>query len=467
MPNTIAQQLAAEAKALMFRDLPPEVVRQVKRIVLDIVGVGIGGYSSEPSQIIQSMIQEMNEPGESTVFVSGIKTSCLYATLANGAMVRYLDYMDRGFLNREARTNMGHHGESIPPILALGERQHSTGEEVITAVVVAFELLCKVYASVGGTHGVLDRRGWMHETMGTPCVMALVAAKLLMLNEEQMTNALAIAGCFNLEPGILHSPYAVKVLRFPYGAYGGILGALLARKGLAGPPDVFEGRHGLAEVIAGGEMDLARLRQLRKDWTILYTWIKNLAADGDMQGLLEATLTLVKAHDIGAENIAAVRIGTNSYVSGRIADPARRYPNNRYTADHSCYYATAVAILDRAVGPAQFSEEKLRDPRVRELVDKIVVEPDSELEEFDAPGIVEITLNTGEKYNCRVVYPKGHPMNPMTDADVDEKFRSMAGEFIGDNQIRQIVDCVYNLEKLDDIGKLMKLLVAPTLSQKS
>ncbi|MBI2986079.1 MAG: MmgE/PrpD family protein [Deltaproteobacteria bacterium] len=459
MARTIAEQLATEAKGLTFRELPPEVVHQVKRSVLDTVGIGFGGFLSEPSQIIQSLIKEMNGPAESTVFVSGLKTSCLYATLANGAMVRYLDYIDRCFLTREGRILLGHHCELIPPILAVGERQHTSGPEVITAVVLAYELLNKVYDSTGGNHGVLQRRGWTTETMGPPCIMALMAGRLLGLSEGQMANALAIAGCFTLEPRILHSPHATRNLRSAYGAYGGILGALLAQKGFKGPLNVFEGHHGLAEVVAGGEMDLDKLRQSRKEWTILYTWIKRFAADGDLQGSLEATLTLVKEHNIRPEDVAEIRIKTNSYTYG-LADPAiRRYPNNRYTADHSCYYTTAVAILDRAVGPEQFSDEKLRDPRVRELLDKIVVESDPKLENFSSAGITEVTTKNGQKYRCEVLQPKGHPMNPMTDADVEEKFCSMAGKFMGEQQMRQIVDTVYNLEKIDDIGELVKLLV--------
>jgi len=463
---TIAEQLAAEAKELTFRELPLEVIHQVKRSVLDVVGIGFGGYLSEPSQIIQSLIKEMNGPAESTVFGSGLKTSCLYATLANGAMVRYLDYMDKGFLTREARINMGNPGESIPPILAVGERQHSIGQEVITAIVLAYELLNKVADSVGGSEGVPHGRGWAPETIKAPCVMALVAGRLLGLNEEQMANGLALAGCFTQEVGILVSPdeeiTMARNLRFPYGAYSGILGALLAQKGFKGPLNVFEGHHGIAEVVAGGEMDLEKLRQPRKDWTILYAWVKNFAADGRMQGHIEATLTLVKEHDIRAEDIAEVKVKTTSETYRRMANPAtRRYPKTKYTADHSSYYATAIAILDRAVGPEQFSDEKLRDPRVRGLADKIFVELDPKLDEFSSPGIVEITSKKGEKYRCQVLQPKGHPMNPMTDADVEEKFRSMAGKFMDEKQMRQVVDTVYNLEKLDDIGDLVKLLVIP------
>ncbi|MBI2987673.1 MAG: MmgE/PrpD family protein [Deltaproteobacteria bacterium] len=461
---TIAEQLAREAKGLTFRELPPEVVHQVKRQVLDTLGVGFGGYPSEPGQIIQSLIKEMKGPAESTVFGSGLKTSCLYATLANGVMVRYLDYMDRCFLTKEARISMGHNSESIPPILAVGERQHSTGQEVITVVVLAYELLNKVSDSAGGDRGVLPRLGWASEAIRTPCVMALVAGRLLGLNEEQMANALAIAGCFTQELGILVSPHEeitmARNLRFPYGAYNGILGALLAQKGFKGPLNVFEGHHGLAEVVTGGEMDLEKLRHPRKDWTILYTWIKSFAAEGLLHGFLDATLTLVKEHDIRAEDVAEVKIKTTAHTYRRQADTARRrYPKTKYTADQSSYYTTAVAILDRAVGPDQYSDEKLQDPRVRELVDKIFVEPDPKLDEFSSPGIVEITTKKGEKYRCEVLRPKGHPMNPMTDADVEEKFRSLTGKFMGEKQMSEVVTTIYNLEKLDDIGKLVKLLV--------
>ena len=296
--------------------------------------------------------------------------------------------------------------------------------------------------------------------------MALVAGRLLGLNEEQMANALAIAGCFNLEPGILVSPNEeitmARYLRFPYGAYNGILGALLARKGFKGPLNVFEGHHGIAEVVTGGEMDLEKLSQPRKEWTILNTWIKNFPVDGNMEGPLEATLTLVKEHDIKPDEIAQVRIKTTSHDYRRHAShPTRRYPKTKYTADHSLYYTTAVAILDRAVGPEQFSEEKLRDLRVQKLADKVSVEPDPKLDEFTFSGIVEITTNKGNKYRCEVLQPKGHPMNPMSALDVEEKFRSMAGKLMNEKQVKQIVDTVHNLEKLDDIGDMVRLLVIP------
>jgi 2-methylcitrate dehydratase len=466
LSETIAELLAAEAKDLRFTDLPGEVVHQAKRSVLDGLGIGIGGFSSPPSRAVQSLINDMRAPEESTVLVSGVKTSCLYATLANGAMVRYLDYMDRTFLTKEAVSNMGHHGESVVPILAVGERQHASGQEVITAIVLAYELLSKITDSVGGNHGVLDKQGWVPESVRVPCVMALLAGRLLGLTKTEMANALSLAGCFTQELGILHSENEqltmARNIRFPWAAHNGILAAFLVQKGFEGPLNVFEGHTGIAQVVAGGKMDLDKLRQPRTSWSILNTWIKNFSAEGRMHGHIEATLNLVQQHDIRPDDVAEVRIRVTEHCNRRMGNPeTRRVPQTKYTADHSSYYCTAVAIIDRAVGPEQFTEEKLHDPRVQALADKVFVEADPKLEAYISPGIVDITTTMGQKYHAEVMRPKGHPMNPLTDADLEHKFRSLACTYMDDAQMTEIIRTVNDLDKLDDVGTLMKLLVAP------
>ena len=133
MEKTIAESLAAEAKQLTFRDVPPEIVHEIKRSMLDTIGCSLAGYMSEPSRMIQGMIEEMHGPAESTVFGSGLKTSCLNATLANGVMLRHFDYAGVGHLDKQGRDTSGHHCESFPSILAVGERHHSNGQEIITS----------------------------------------------------------------------------------------------------------------------------------------------------------------------------------------------------------------------------------------------------------------------------------------------------------------------------------------------
>src|SRR5437867_8771933 len=105
------------------------------------------------------------------------------------------------------------------------------------------------------------------------------------------------------------------------------------------------------------------------------------------------------------------------------------------------------------------------DPKCQQQINNIVIEPDPELYEVHSPGIVEITTNKEKRYSCRVVHPKGHPMNPMTNADVEAKFTNLAGNFMPEYQMRRIIDTVHNLEKVDDIGELLNLLVIPAGSR--
>jgi 2-methylcitrate dehydratase len=296
--------------------------------------------------------------------------------------------------------------------------------------------------------------------------MALVAGRLMGLEQEQLANAMALGACYTLELGILHSPQEqltmARNLRFPFGAHNGALAAILAGKGFKAPLNVFEGHHGIADTVTGNEMDLDSLTAPRKGWSILNTWIKSFAAEGRMHGHIEATIDLVQEHCIRPEDVARVRIWTTNHTYQRMANPkTRRDPATKYTADHSSYYTTAVAIIDHAVGPDQFTEERLSDPRVRELSEKVFVEPDPRLEAYISPGVVEITTTEGAVHRAEVLRPKGHPMNPMTDTDVERKFRSMADKVLGVEGATRVIETVGRLDQLADVSELLRLMVAP------
>ena len=307
--------------------------------------------------------------------------------------------------------------------------------------------------------------GWTNE-ITIYYIVPLVAGKLLGLDEEQMENAVGISGSFVGVLEALDDPLEgrnmARDLRFPFPAYQGILGALMAQEGFTGPSRVFEGRHGFAEVIARGNIDLERLTQREEDFSILHTGTKRFACFGRMIGSLLATLTLVNEHDIRPEQVAQVRVTTQPRVleEGFAGDPeAHRYPQTKQSADHNLFYATAVAIVDRAVTPEQFTSEKLQDPRVRELIGKVVLNIDPQLARFHSAGIVEIDTKGGATYTCRVDNPRGKPENPMEDVEIEEKFRSMAAKFMDESQIQEFIATVYDLDKLDDIGQLTKTLV--------
>jgi 2-methylcitrate dehydratase len=459
---SIAQKLAQEVIGFKADDLPPNVIHQTKRLVLDTLGCAIGGFSSDANRAIQELLLELDGPKEATVIGSGMRTSCLNATLANGLMARCLDYNDAVVIEAEGTHRVGYHpSEVIPPILALGERHHITGKEIITAIVLGYDLSNRFLEGIVGQE--MEQRGWNGDTRGA-YIMPLIAGRILGLNENQMGNAMGISGSSHAVLGILDAAseeYTMaKNIRFPWMAYSGILAAMMAKKGFTGPRRVIEGHDGFVEVFLKGDYDFRKLTKPKKRFTILDTCIKSIIADYSAHGHLTATLTLVREHNIQPKDIAGIKITASSRCARHTGDLVKKYPKNRETADHSSYYLTAMAILERQLGPDQFSQEKYSDPRVIDLIDKIVFEGNKRFDQMNlAAGVSEIITKQRKKYKCQVNYPRGHPENPMTDQEIIDKFKEMSEKHMHKRQIEKIVSTVFEMERLDDIGKLNRQMV--------
>ena len=462
---TVARELAKFALGITFDDLPDAVVHEAKRAILDTLGCAIGAYTSDPSVIMQALAKELGGYKESTIIGSGFRTSCLNAILVNGVMVRYLDFNDT-YLIPVGNLVLGNHpSEVIPAVFALGERQGLKGRDLINAIVIGYELSARFNdcaATPGAAAPTIEAKGWNTDTRGV-FIMPLLAGILLNLNEAQMEQALGISGSHNMILGILDATgeeYTMtKNLRFPRTAHGGLMAALMAQKGFTGPTRVIEGNKGFVQSVMQGDFDVAKLTEPLSKFKILDTMYKLVAADATTHGHLTATLELVTEHDIKPEDIAEVRISAGSRCIEHTGDPVKRYPKNKESADHSSYYTTAIAILDRQVGPDQYTPKKLNDPRVRELIDKVSLKSDPSLDCFGRAGISEIRLKQGVNYQRRVEYPKGDPKNPMTDEELETKFRSMAKKFMTEKQIKKAISTVFELEHLDNIGGLMKSMV--------
>jgi len=376
-------------------------------------------------------------------------------------MVRYLDYNDTAFILQGETYRTGYHpSEVIPPILAVAEREHLSGRDVVTAIVVGYDLSLSFLEGVLGSG--MEKRGWNGDTRGA-YIMPLIAGKMLGLDEVQMENAVGISASCHAVLGILDTPaeeYTMtKNIRFPMMAYSGILATMLAQKGFTGPTTIIEGHDGFVEAIMNGEYDVSKLANISGKFAIRETCIKSIIADFSSHGHLTATLNLVKENDIKPEDVAEVRITTSKRCAEHTGDPVKKYPKNKETADHSSYYLTAIAIMDRQIGPDQFTPEKFQNPKVRELIDKVILKGDPDLDKARPAGLSEIVTKQGKKYQCRVDYPRGHARNPMTDEEIVEKFKSMASRYMSDKQIDQIVGVVFALDKLEDVEKLNRLMV--------
>ncbi len=240
------------------------------------------------------------------------------------------------------------------------------------------------------------------------------------------------------------------------------MAALLARKGFTGPTTIIEGHDGFAEAVMKGDYDLSRIVPAKDKFSIREACIKSISADFSSHGHLTATLKLARENDLRPEDIAEIRITTSKRCAEHTGDPVKKYPKNKETADHSSYYLTAIALIDRQIGPAQFTPEKFQDPRVLELISKVTLQGDPSLDKARPAGISEIVTKQGKRYQCRVDHPRGHARNPMTDEEIVEKFKSMASRHMKTGRMDELIETVFNLDTLNDIGSLNRQMVFGT-----
>jgi len=447
--STVAESLSSFAVRLKYNDLSEEAVGYCKHLLLDTIGVAFGGYPSKPSRIVQGLLEEVGGRPQATIIGSGQKTNCAYAALANGVMVRYLDYCDlyRGI-------SPCHPSENIPVALAVGERQQSNGKDVILAIVLGYEFECRFVDAIPFT-----RLGWHHVTTGG-YVTPLVAGKLIGLNERQMANAVGISGSTS---NTFFSPYGksqitmMKSMGYPLAAQSGINAALMAQKGFTGPTDIIE----TFGSRIGRDADLSPLREGGKELKILKCAIKAYATAGLMQSALTALFMLVKQHGITADVVEKILVRTYDFACTQGGNPKSYRPASRESADHSIPYCLSIGLIEGYLGPEQFEQDQWLDPKVLALMNKVEVVVDPELEKLfptASPADVEIYTKKGESVRARVEYPKGDSSNRMTDGEVQEKFRKLTSGLIGEKKTDLIIDTVNNIEKIDDIGKLMDLL---------
>ena len=447
---TVAEQQSKFAVGLKFDNLPKEVVDYTKRLVLDTLGCALGAYLGEPSKIVRRVLSEIGGTPECTIIGSGAKTSCPNATLANGMMSRYLDFNDT-YIGRD----YAHPSENMATALSVGERQHANGKEVMTAIVLGYECHER-FVDIWD----LNEAGWSHVSPGG-YVAPIVAGKLLNLTEEEMANAIGIGGSHNhalrgmyIEQGSQIN--MMKCMGWHFAAQSGVIAALLAANGFTGPTAIIES----LDKVMGGDADLVHLVPTAGDsFMILKSCVKPFSSYYMSHSPITAVLELRNKHGIKAEDVEQMNV---RLFAKALSSFSYEPPETRETADHNLGYVMAIALVEGDVGPEQFIHEQWKTLEIRGLMKKINFSVDPEFNKVFPkvrPSFVEIKTKKGKNYSQQVDYPRGAPENPMTDKELEAKFTGMASKVMGDKQIRQIFDMCYNLEGVEDIGELMKLLV--------
>ncbi|MHB8483859.1 MAG: MmgE/PrpD family protein [Nitrospiria bacterium] len=453
--TTLGDTLSAFAKSLRYEDIPKKTNHELKRRIIDSLGCALGAYHSEPAGIVREMGLHIFSPYGATLFGKDHKTTPDFAAFANGLLIRYLDYNDT-YLSLEP----AHPSDNLSAVLAIAEAEHCSGKKLLAALLAAYEIQCRLCDGAS-----LRSRGWDHVVYGV-FSSSLAAAKLMDLTQEEMVHVLGIAGVANnaLRQTRVGELSMWKGAAFANAARNGVFAALLVKHGMTGPAPIFEGEKGFFKLISGPiHLDSASFGGGNKPFRILDSYIKYYPAEYHSQSAIGAALELRPGilEEGGTEGIESVLVKTPQASFEIIGSEKEKWsPKSRETADHSLPYLVGIALIDGKVGLDQFSDDRILDKNVLKFLKKIQVVRDREMDKEYPEGIpneVSIVMKSGKTFTKKILYPKGHPKNPLTDDEVEYKFKTLGKSLLSEQRLNEILDTLWHLEKLEDSGTLVSL----------
>ncbi|ODU01024.1 MAG: 2-methylcitrate dehydratase [Planctomycetes bacterium SCN 63-9] len=451
MSETMADRLAAFALSTRFEDLSEGVVVEAKRRLLDSLACAVGALHEPSSSIARNVASKVQ--GTPSVHLIGGGTSAPdWAAFANGVHIRYLDCNDT-YLSLEP----AHPSDNWAAVMAAGESVGASGKDWIIAAAIAYEVQCRLCDAAS-----IRANGWDHTTYGSLST-SLAVSKLLGLGHEATVHALGIAGTTGTALRLNRAGELSmwKGCAFAFAARNGVFAASLAAEGMTGPAPLFEGEMGFWEQVSG-PFKLEKLGgKTTDDWMLPKTSIKFVPAEYHSQSAIAAAFEL--RPEIGdPKDIKKIEIATFRTAVEIIAkDPEKWKPKTRETADHSLPYCTVVALVDGDVSAAQFTDERLSDPSLLDLVARTTVVEDPRLTAGYPDGIpnrLTITLNDGRELVREISYPPGHDKNPLTDEQLSIKFHKLIDPVLGRARGDAIWNRVSRLETDPNPHEVLTLL---------
>jgi 2-methylcitrate dehydratase PrpD len=449
MPD-ISRRLAEFLAAASYSDLPSAVVEHAKRAVLDWLGSALAGSLETPAAMAQQYVAALGVSDQATVFPRG-KSSASGAALANGVASHILEFDD---IHKTSTVHAA--APVISAALAVAEREHADGRAFLLAVTLGYEAALRIGEAVNPSH----YRYW-HPT-GTAATFGAAAAagSLMQLNAGQMLDALGSAGTqaaglweFNADGAMSKHLHPGKA------AFNGILSAELARLGFTGATKILEGERGFFRAMSDSWDESRVTERLGDCWKIAENCYKLHSCCGHTHTAIDVALAS------GAANPGCSRLSggfphilIETYAPGYqiVKEPA---PQTPYQAKFSIGYCVAVALLDGKVGLEQFCPERLRDPAIADLLGRIqVVVADDLTAKYPAawPTRVTITKSNGETLTGASDYPRGNPENPVSTAQLEDKFRSLVIPRFGAAAAQRALEAVQSLEIRDDVSTVFR-----------
>src|SRR5208282_674014 len=454
--SPLAERLADYADRLRYDDLDATTIEQVKSLVIDTLGCGIAAFDEPPVRVCREVAMASGA-GAATVIGTHRRVAADLASFANGAAFRYYDLNDA-----YEHGLTGHPSDHIAPSLAVAETERASATELVTAIVLAYEVNCRLIDAID-----ITSRGWDTPVFSLPAV-ALAAGKLMKLPRDRLAQAVNLAVNDHIPMGQTRTQTNSDWKGFADAEAGrnAIFAAVLARGGITGPAPVFEGRKGFFELVSGpADVQVGIFGGRGAPFKIHQCGMKAYPAVIYSQTAIVAGIEA--AREIGnLDRVAALEIATTRRgyeQTGR--DREKWTPENRATADHSLPYITARAMFDRDITNESYAPERLRDPRILTFMRKITVKEDPSFAKpkGNAPSTrITATLDDGRTVVRQVDDLPGFPGRPMSRADVERKFRGNVGKRWPREHTDVILQSLWEFDRIDNLPSMLDQLFLQT-----
>ncbi len=454
----LSSQLARWTANVRFEHLPEDVVASTKLRIMDVIGLALAGAETNFGRSVRDAASALSPPGPCTILGFGDRVGVATAAFANGAFSQALEYDDT---HNESIVHMS--SPAVAAALAISEYTEVSGRDVITAIAIGNEISCRV-GSVSS--GELHKRGFHPTGLFATFGAAYLAGKLLGLDAPDLARTAGIAGSF--ASGLLEcwvDGTQTKFLHPGWSAQSGITAALLARSGVTGPAQVFEGRWGLfASHVqdAGAHRDFARVTdRLGEHWESRNASFKPFPAAHVIHPYISAALRLRAKYAIDPRAIQRVECPVTSFIVGIVCEPtAEKFaPASDSHGRVSLQYSVAEALYHGALGKSAYSAESRANPEILALARRVEYRVDSD---YPGPGRfkgkVRITLRDGREFAETEEYNRGSAENPMTYEELRTKFDENASNFLPQPARDRLVDQIDRLDTIPSAKSLIQFI---------
>ena len=443
---TLAERQAKWINEITYETIPADVRDRARLHLLDFLGVARRGATLPQVAPARALLADLDTSPQASIIGGGGKAAAAYAAYANGTYGHSCEYDD-------GHMDCGHAGVCvIPTVLALAEREGSSGKDIVTAIVAGYQAM--VY-SMGPINRVTLDIGWHGMKVGGVFGAAAAAAKILGLSELQTANALAIAGS-DSSGTMEYDQSGGEVKRFHAGiaTRSGLQAAVLAAAGLTGPLTIFEGLRGIHSLFSErGTVDIERFWD--GTWHIMNTFVKLYPMVGTVHAALDALGMILERNPAGADDIAEIEVGLVDWAIPHGA--AIFHPHDMLSAQFSLAHACALRVIRGQVAIADLVDPAIRsDAQINAFAEKIkpvaIDVPDGAEQLF---GQVTVRFADGRSETVVQNAPRGHPKNPASADDIKTKFREVVSGLLDDETTESVIAAVEGIEQHDNASGIV------------